>query len=173
MKKSLLLLLMLIGVSAFSQDMITKHTGEVIPAKVVRVNEYTVVYSYPNETVENMESIYAIEKIVFSSGRVQQLSDKIVVNSKDDWEKVVILEDKSYIAGLKKGKEIKGKTGFVSFHTGNTADNKATKKLKMEAAEGGYPFILLTADKDINQSGATGPSFGAVQAIRKGVTYKY
>ena len=173
MKKTLSMLVLLVSIFAFSQDMILKHNGETIPAKVIRVNEYTVVFAYENETAENVESMYAIDKITFASGRVQKLSDKIVVNSKDDWEKVVILEDKSYIAGLKKGSEIKGKTGFVSFHTGNTADNKATKKLKMEAAEAGYPFILMTSDKDINQSGANGPTFGAVQAIRKGVTYKY
>ena len=74
---------------------------------------------------------------------------------------------------MKKGDEIRGKTGFVSFHTGNSADKKSEKKLKMEAAKTGFPFILLTAEKDINQSGASGPSFGAVQSIKKGVTYKY
>lgn len=173
MKKTLSILVLFMSIFAFSQDMIVKHNGETIPAKVIRVNEYTVVFSYPNETAENTESMYAIEKITFASGRVQNVSDKIVVNSKDDWEKVVILEDKSYIAGLKKGNEIKGKTGFVSFHTGNSADNKATKKLKMEAAEAGYPFILMTADKDFNQSGQNGPTFGAIQSVRKGVTYKY
>lgn len=173
MKKSLSLLVLFMSIIAFSQDVISKHNGESINGKVVRVNEYTVIFSYENETAENVESMYAIDKITFGSGRVQKLSDKIVVRSDADWEKVVILEDKSYIAGLKKGNEIKGKTGFVSFHTGNSADNKATKKLKMEAAAGGFPFILMTADKDINQSGSNGPTFGAIQAIRKGVTYKY
>lgn len=68
---------------------------------------------------------------------------------------------------MKKGDEIRGKTGFVSFNTGNTADKKSQKKLQMEAAKGGFPFILMTAEKDINQSGATGPSFAAVQVSKK------
>ena len=173
MKKSLSLIVLFISMFVFSQDNISKHNGESISGKVIRVNEYTVIFAYENETAENVESMYAIDKITFASGRVQKLSDKIVVRSENDWEKVVILEDKSYIAGLKKGNEIKGKTGFVSFHTGNSADNKATKKLKMEAAAAGFPFILMTADKDFNQSGQNGPTFGAIQSVRKGVTYKY
>lgn len=155
-------------------DKIFKHNGETINGKVIKLEEYTVVFKYDGEDAENTMSKYAIEKIVYGkSGRVEQITDKIVVEGENDWEKVVILEDKSYIAGLKKGDEIRGKTGFISFHTGNTADKKAQKKLQMEAAKAGYPFILLTADKDINQSGATGPSFGAVQSIKKGITYKY
>ena len=43
----------------------------------------------------------------------------------------------------------------------------------MEAAKLGIPFILMTESKDINQSGASGPAFGNVQSIKKGVTYKY
>lgn len=176
MKKIILLFAIAISTSSiFAQsDVITKHSGEVVTGKVVRVDEYIVVYKYEGEDAENSIGKYAIEKIVYGkSGRVEEISEKIVVNGEADWEKVVILEDKSFTAGLKKVSEIKGKTGFISFHTGNSADNKADKKLKMEAAKMGCPFILLTADKDINQSGANGPSFGAVQAIRKGVGYKY
>lgn len=43
----------------------------------------------------------------------------------------------------------------------------------MEAAKGGFPFILMTAENDNYQSGATGPSFAAVQSIKEGVTFKY
>ena len=50
------------------------------------------------------------------------MSEKVVVNVKEDWEKVVILEEKSYIAGLKKGDEVRGKTGLINYHTGNTGD---------------------------------------------------
>lgn len=155
-------------------DLIVKHNGETIKGKVLKLEEYTIIFKYDGEDAENTLSKYAVEKITYGkSGRVEEVTEKIVVNGEDDWEKVVILEDKSYISGLKKGDEIRGKTGFISFHTGNTADKKADKKLKMEAAKAGYPFILLTADKDVNQSGASGPSFGNVQSIRKGITYKY
>ena len=132
------------------------------------------MYKYDGEDAENSISKYAIQKIVYGkSGRVQDVTDKIVVSGEADWEKVIVLEDKSYISGLKKVGEIKGKTAFINLHTGNTGDSKADKKLKMEAAKLGCPFIFMTADKDINESGASGTSFGAVQAIRKGIAYKY
>ena len=70
---------------------------------MVRVDEYIVVYKYDGEDAENSISKYAIEKIVYGkSGRVQDFTEKIVVNGENDWEKVVVLEDKSHIAGLKK-----------------------------------------------------------------------
>ena len=83
---------------------------------------------------------------------------------------MVILEDKAYIAGLKKGEEVRGKTGLINYHTGNTGDKKAEKKLKMAAAMG-CPFILQTADK--STVGATSNGLGGSQAIKKGVAYKY
>lgn len=176
MKKIILLFaIAMFSGSIYAQvDVITKHNGEIVKGKVVRVDEYVVVYKYDGEDAENSIGKYAIEKIVYGkSGRVEEVTEKIVVNSEQDWEKVVILEDKSYIAGLKKVGEVKGKTAFINMHTGNTGDSKADKKLKMEAAKLGCPFVFMTADKDINESGASGVSFGAVQAIRKGIAYKY
>lgn len=117
-------------------------------------------------------SKYAIEKIVYGkSGRVEEVTEKIVVKTEDDWEKVVILEDKAFIAGLKKGDEVRGKTGLINYHTGNTGDKKAEKKLKMAAAAMGCPFILQTADK--STVGANSNSLGGSQVIKKGIGYKY
>ncbi|POY41306.1 hypothetical protein C3L50_01930 [Flavobacterium alvei] len=176
MKKIILLFaIAMFSGSIYAQvDVITKHNGEIVKGKVIRVDEYVVVYKYDGEDAENSIGKYAIEKIVYGkSGRVEEVTEKIVVNGENDWDKVIILEDKSYIAGLKKVGEIKGKTAFINMHTGNTGDSKADKKLKMEAAKLGCPFVFMTADKDINESGANGVSFGAVQAIRKGIAYKY
>ncbi|MDH3382050.1 MAG: hypothetical protein OEL54_05055 [Flavobacteriaceae bacterium] len=155
-------------------DIITKHNGESVEGKVIRVEEYSVTFKYEGEDSENTLGKYAIEKVIYGkSGRIENFSEKIIVNNEDDWEKVVILEDKSYIAGLKKEGEIKGKTGFISLHTGNTANKKAEMKLKKDAAKMGCPFILMTSDKDINQPSYEGPTLGAVQSIKKGIAYKY
>ena len=168
MKNFLFLATFLFGLFANAQnDKIFKHNGEEITGKVSKVEEYTIIFKYDGEDTENTLSKYAVQKVVYKSGRVEEMTEKIIVNGEADWEKVVILEDKSYIAGLKKGDEIRGKTGFVSFHTGNTADTKAQKKLKIEAAKLGFPFILMTESKDINQSGATGPSFGQFKVLKK------
>ena len=153
-------------------DKIFKHSGETVEGQVIRLEEYTVVFVYEGETAENTIGKYAIEKIVYgSSGRVEEVTEKIDVTGKDGWENVVILEDKSYIAGLSKGGEVRGKTGLINFQTGNSGDRKAEKKLKMDAAEMGCPFILLTADK--TTVGANSNMLGGSQSIKKGVAYKY
>lgn len=153
-------------------DKIYKHSGETIDGQVIRVEEYTITFKYDGEDAENTLGKYAIEKIVYGkSGRVEEVSEKITVRTKDDWEKVVILEDKSYIAGLKKGDDLRGKTGLINYHTGNTGDRKAEKKLKMAAAEKGYPFILMTDDKAT--VGASSNMLGGSQNIKKGLGYRY
>ena len=174
MKKNILLLAVVLSATfANAQvDVITKHNGETGNGKVILLEEYTVVFKYDGEDAENSLGKYAIEKIVYGkSGRVEEVSDKIVVNGEADWEKVVILEEKSYIAGLKKGGEVRGKTGLINFQTGNTGDKKAQKKLKMDAAKLGCPFVLMTSDK--TTVGANSNALGGTQAIKTGVAYKY
>ena len=174
MKKIILAVALTLGLATANAqvDVITKHNGETVNGKVVKIEEFTVIYKYDGEDAENTMSKYAIEKIVYGkSGRVENVTEKIVVASDVDWEKVVILEDKSYIAGLIKGSEVRGKTGLINYHTGNTADKKAEMKLKKEAAAGGYPFILMTADK--TTVGASSNQLGGSQAIKKGIGYKY
>ena len=174
MKKIILLLTVVLS-TAFANaqvDVITKHNGEKVNGKVIRLEEYTVVFKYDGEDAENSLGKYAIEKIVYGkSGRVEEVSEKIVINGEEDWEKVVILEEKSYIAGLKKAGEVRGKTGLINFQTGNTGDKKAQKKLKMDAAKLGCPFVLMISDK--TTVGANSNGLGGTQAIKTGVAYKY
>ncbi len=173
MKKLLFLTLVLLGLTVNAQtDQIFKHSGETVSGKVIRVEEYTVVFKYDGEDAENTISKYAVEKVVYGkSGRVEEMTEKIIVSSEEDWEKVIILEEKSYIAGLKKGDEVRGKTGLINYHTGNTGDKKAEMKLKKAAAAAGLPFILMTADKAT--VGASSNSLGGSQVIKKGIGYKY
>ncbi len=176
MKKLNILLtfiLLALTTSTFAQaDIIFKHDGENVKGKVVKVDEYTIIFKYDGEDAENAIGKYAIEKIVYGkSGRVETVTEKIVVSTKDDWEKVIILEEKSYIAGLKKVGEVRGKTGLINYHTGNTGDKKAQKKLKIAAAEIGCPFVLMTSDK--TTVGANSNQLGGTQSIKTGLAYKY
>jgi len=174
MKKIVLILALIFGATQVNAqvDVITKHSGEVVNGKVVRVEEYVVVFKYDGEDAENSIGKYAIEKVVYGkSGRVEEMTEKITINSEEDWEKVIILEEKSYIAGLKKAGEVRGKTGLINFQTGNTGDKKAQKKLKMDAAKLGCPFVLMTSDK--TTVGANSNALGGTQAIKTGIAYKY
>jgi sRNA-binding regulator protein Hfq len=174
MKKIILVLAMLIsGTMANAQvDVITKHNGEVVKGKVVKLEEFTIIFKYDGEDAENTISKYAVAKIVYGkSGRIEEVTEKIVVSTEDDWEKVIILEEKGYISGLKKVVEVRGKTGLINYHTGNTGDIKAQIKLKKAAAIAGCPFILMTSDK--STTGNNSNQLGGTQAIKTGIGYKY
>jgi len=167
MRKPLMLLIALfVTALTFGQsDKLYKHTGEKIDAKIIKVGEWTISFSYPNETAEQTISKYAVAKIEYASGRKEDITEKIVINDKDDWEKVIILEDAGASVGLKRQGEIKGKTGgMFSYRTSGNADKKAMERLKKEAAELGAPFVILMSEKD---------SRFTTQSIKKGFAYSY
>lgn len=175
MKSILLVIYLFLGIfvnQPSQADKIYKHNGEVVVGKVLRVEEFTITYVYDGEDAEYTISKYAVERIIHGkSGREENVTEKILLRGEQDWEKVLILEDKSYTAGLKKVEEIKGKTAFINYHTGNTGDKKAEKKLKMAAAKLGCPFILLTSD--VSTVGDSSNMLGGTQKIKKGIAYKY
>ncbi|HUP13231.1 MAG TPA: hypothetical protein VM187_13485, partial [Niastella sp.] len=136
-----------------------------VEVKIIKVGEWTISFSYPNETAEQTISKYAVGKIEYASGRKEDITEKIVINDKDDWEKVIILEDAGASVGLKRQGEIKGKTGgMFSYRTSGNADKKAMERLKKEAAELGAPFVILMSEKD---------SRFTTQSIKKGFAYSY
>lgn len=163
------LFISLLTLGAFSQaaDKLLKHSGEVLDVKVIKVGETTITYKYPGEDAEQTIGKFAVASITYgTSGRKEDISEKIVISGKDDWEKVEILTDKSQVIGLKKGEEVRGKTsGFISYNTAGSADKKATKRIKEAAAELGAPFVLMTSDK--------ADGFGVKQSIKNGVAYTY
>lgn len=169
MKKTILTLFTTLFVlAAFSQnDKLIKHNGEKLDVKVIKVGETTISYKYPGEDAEQTIGKYAVASITYgTSGRKEEVSEKIVISSEDDWEKVQILTDKVQVLGLKKGEEVRGKTaGFMSYNTAGSADKKATRRIKEAAAKLGAPFVLLTSDKN--------DGFGVKQSIKNGTAYGY
>lgn len=155
-------------------DQVFLHNGTVVTGKVFRISENTVTFAYENEDAEQTFGKYAVEKVSFGkSGRTQEVSERIHVRSKEDWEKVIIVENTDEIAGLDRKGEVKGKTAFINYRTGEGSDKTALKKLKMDAAAMGCAFVHITTDKDIDRKGIDGGSFGQLQSIKKGIGYSY
>jgi len=149
----------------FAQDKMHLHNGKTLDVKIIKVSEFTVSYSYANETAEQTIGKSAVDNIKYSSGREEKISDKVIVSGKDDWEKVHILEKEEEAVGLKSLGEVGGKTsGMMSFHTAASADKKSMKKILEDAAEKGAQFVLITKEKD-NQF--------TNQSKKRGVAYSY
>ncbi len=175
MKALFVILSLCIASFSFAQaDKLYLHSGKTVDANVVRVADYAIIYKYVNEDAEQTISKYCVEKIVYGkSGRTEDVTKKIVVNSKDDWQNVVILEDKAAATGLTKVGDIRGKTSLINYRTAAGNDKKAEEKLKKEAAEQGSPFVLLTSDKDAGLQSGFSRGLGGTQSTKKGIAYKY
>ena len=52
----------------FAQDKMYLHNGKNMDVKIIKVSEFTISYSYPNETAEQTIGKYAVDKIKYSSG---------------------------------------------------------------------------------------------------------
>jgi len=81
MRTALIILSILIVSLAYSQnqnDIIVKHNGEHLVVKVISVDE-KITYTFPNETVVTSLGKYCVKEIIFSSGRIQQITEKIIV----------------------------------------------------------------------------------------------
>lgn len=165
----------LFSISTYGQsDSIYMHNGTIISGKVKKITEHTIVFTYDNEDAEQTYGKYAVGKVVYGkSGRVQELTKKITVRSKEDWEDVIVLENSDDVAGLRRGDDVRGKTAFINLRTGGGSDRKALEYLKKDAADQGCPFVLITSDKDIDRKGFEGGSLGQIQSIKKGIAYKY
>lgn len=166
MKKTLTLIAALfVTLISFAQDKMVKHSGEKLDVKILKVGEFTISYTYPNEVAEQTIAKYAVAKIEYASGRKEDITEKIVISGKEDWEKVIIIEEAGAAVGLKKQGEIRGKTGgMYSFRTSGNSDKKSMERLKKEAAEMGAPFVLITSEKEARFS---------TQSIKRGFAYSY
>lgn len=171
MKKALLSTLgCLLAVSAYSQDKLYTHKGDTLNVYVKEVNESSIRFTYPNEQSINTLSKNATEKIEYESGRVQQITEKIIINDYKDWEKVVITNLESDVQGLTKGSELKAKANGSTFANQGKVENRAFNKLKKEAASKGYHVLLILTTS--GRSGSFGTSSGASASIRA-IGYRY
>lgn len=142
-----LFLLTLPFLSMAQEDKIYLHNGQTIVGKVLSVEGEIVNFVYLK--MENVKcGTYAIEKIVYVDGKTTIMSPKIIVTSKDDWEKVRILLPNDDISGLKYQSFVGDIRKPVTPEMVAT-DKEAVKKLKQEAAAKGFPFVQVGPKKNI------------------------
>ncbi|WP_221390165.1 hypothetical protein [Dyadobacter sp. NIV53] len=172
MKKLIIAIaLVFIGIESYSQDKIITHNQDTINCKVIETQETSVKYKYLNEDAINSISKNTVYKILFASGREQIISEKVIINSENDWSKVQITNNESEVAGLLKLGEIhaKANSGWSMTNAGKM-QTKALKKLKQEAAEKGAHLVLILTQTSKN--GSYGMS-GGTKASFTGVAYGY
>ena len=170
MKKLFSILLFIISMNSMAQDQVFFHNGNVAKGKVSEVNDQCIKFYYEGEDVLYTISRNAISEICFQSGRVQQMSQKIDVQSPDDWEKVRLVYDKNEVFGLKSlGQIEKHSSGTWSFSiTAGHFSEKTMKKIRKEAANRGGCIVLI-----LSQQSNSGGFFKDGHASMSGEIYTY
>lgn len=165
MKKSLFIIIALFfGVSSYAQDKLFLKNGEELNVKVVKNDEKTIEFQYPGESMVNVKNKREIKKIVYESGREEDINVGINVpeiKSGDDWKKVVETYLETDVEGLTRVDEIKATSGWGGSLGSSMGYKDAIKKLKKKAAKLGAGVILIHGQP--NQSASS--RGGGVQVI--------
>lgn len=127
-----------------AQDLIVKHDGEKLNVKVNYVTESTIVFTNPGDSHSAKFGKAEVEKIVYKSGRIEMISDKVEVHGKKDWEKIIVTSNPLSVVGLIK----KGEIHLKSAHRINgilNIESRDVEKMKKQAAEMGAHVIVLSS----------------------------
>ncbi|MFT3884854.1 MAG: hypothetical protein QM724_05315 [Flavobacteriales bacterium] len=162
--------LMFLAQVSFGQDRIITHANDTIHCKMIEVQEGGVKFKYPNEEALTSISKNVVHKVIFSSGREQVISEKVIVKDENDWEKVQITNLESDVVGLKRVQTFTEKAKSATAMTSQGKVEKRTiEKLKKAAAKAGCHVVLI-----MTTSGRSGGFGGQVAtSSMTGVGYSY
>lgn len=133
---------------------IVKHDGETIEINFIKNENNLVYYTLPKSAEEKTISQYAVSQLNEKSKSTSEvISEKIQLNGKSDYKKVVVLK-KHQTKGLKE-------TGMItSFYSGTKGEtplsfiDNGEKRLKQNAADKGSQFIVILSNKPKNLKAA-------------------
>jgi hypothetical protein len=132
------------GQEIIKPDTIFPLNGQSITCKVTKVGESEIEYSFLGEAVMNTVSKKQVSEIHFSSGRVQKISEKVLVLGEDDWQKVVLTTLPTDVTGLIKKELIRGKaTGFTTLSNIDNIKSRAEEEIKRKAASQKCHVVLI------------------------------
>lgn len=137
---------MTFAVSLNAQDKVILKNGDILNVKVTKNNETSIEFQYPNETLVNVKNKREIKRIVYASGREEEIALALpVINSPKDWEKVVVTYDESDVEGLTKVCDLKSTRIFWAL----SGYEECLNKLKKKAAKKGASVILVHSQTNL------------------------
>ncbi|MEO6285821.1 MAG: hypothetical protein ABIN80_28600 [Dyadobacter sp.] len=167
--KILSVALLVLSLPALSQDLLVSHGAPDRTVSVVSVDDYSIKYAYPGESVTRSIGRAAVAKIVYASGRIEKFSDMVNVSGRDGWENVVITNNPNEVIGLQRAGEIKSKAGgYWSMRSTKGSDRKATERIKREAAALGGHVVYIQQHQTKGRGFYSNP-----ESIQSGVAYGY
>ena len=127
---------------------IVKQNGEKMEVNYVTTKNNTVFYSLPGSSTVNEISLFAIDKVIDKTTKAVLIDNhKIDVSGKSGYKNVQFLTN-SQINGLNHGARL---TTIIHKPKGQTKSDwieQATTRIKKQAAEKGFPFVVVTNQTD-------------------------
>src|SRR5690606_5169151 len=134
--------------------------GDTIEVNITKNTPELVEFTYPNETLINVLYKNSISKIIYMSGRIEEVSGKFNlynINGIEDWEKVAVTYTENDIKGMTKVKEITKSSMWGGSLGSGVGHSQALRKIKREAAKLKCPIVWLV-DSPTKEAAARGGS---------------
>lgn len=149
MKNLFFTLAILFANIAISQThQITKHNGEELDVNFIKNENGLIYYSLNGSSEEIKISKHAISQITNKQTKqTQKISDRIVVDSKDDYKKVTVLPQEKTI-GLKQVANFSGVATKTKGEPPIANKNQTALRIKSKLASNGYPFVSIIEKGD-------------------------
>ncbi|TDE07652.1 hypothetical protein [Flavobacterium sandaracinum] len=126
---------------------ITKHNGETMKVNFIKIENNLVYYTNVESTEEKKISQFSISKLHEKSKKeAKTVSEKIALSGKADYNKVIVLNP-SQTEGLRESGTISSFLGKTKGETNLSFKDGAAKRLKENAADKGFPFIVILSTK--------------------------
>lgn len=174
MRKVCLFLIIILTIQqSMAQDKVVKLTGETVSCKVVEITNDAIKYTLDTEDVLRNIPKEKVEQIVFESGNIEKINNRVTVNSEADWRKVQIVNLSSDVEGYQKGEKLN-----ASVNSGWSRSNLkkteiiAMKNLKKVAAANGYHIVYLT-DSSVKSGVVVDKKRRRIKASITGFGYAY
>lgn len=144
MKNVFFTLAILFANIAISQThQITKHNGEQLDVNFIKNENGLVYYSLNGSSEEIKISKHAVSSITNKQTKqTQKISDKVIVDSKDDYKMVTVLPQNKTI-GLKQAASFTGVSTRTKGEPPIANQKQTALRIKTKSAVGGYPFVSI------------------------------
>ncbi|CAM3597377.1 hypothetical protein [Flavobacterium chungbukense] len=142
-------LAMLLANVAISQThQITKHNGEQLDVNFIKNENGLIYYSLNGSSEEVKISKHAVSSITNKQTKTtQKVSDKIVVDSKDDYKMVTVLPQEKTI-GLKQAASFTGVSTRTKGEPPIANQKQTAMRIKTKSASNGSPFVSIVEKGD-------------------------
>jgi len=142
-------LAMLFANVAISQThQITKHNGEQLDVNFIKNENGLIYYSLNGSSEEVKISKHAVSSITNKQTKTtQKVSDKIVVDSKDDFKMVTVLPQEKTI-GLKQAASFTGVSTRTKGEPPIANQKQTAMRIKSKSASNGSPFVSIVDKGD-------------------------